>query len=68
MFAASVVEAIDVLKEGVKYAVIQKAREFELVPWQREFESTRGKPISGVAGGQGIAWDWNGRKRGLEIS
>ena len=51
-----------------KYAVIQKSREFTLVPWQREFENTRGRPISGVAGGQGITWDLSGRKRGLEIS
>ena len=51
-----------------KYAVIQKAKEFVLVPWQREFENTRSRPISGVAGGQGITWDWSGRKRGLEIS
>ena len=51
-----------------KFAVIQKAKEFVLVPWQREFETTRGRPISGVAGGQGITWDLSGRKRGLEIS
>ena len=51
-----------------KYAVIQKSKEFTLVPWQREFESTRGRQISGVAGGQSISWDWSGRKRGLEIS
>ena len=51
-----------------KYAVIQKSKEFVLVPWQREFENTRSRPISGVAGGQGITWDWSGRKRGLEIS
>lgn len=51
-----------------KFAVIQNAKEFVLVPWQREFESTRGRPISGVVDGQSITWDWSGRKRGLEIS
>ena len=51
-----------------RYAVIQKAKEFVLVPWQREFENTRDRLILGLAGGQGISWDWSGRKRGLEIS
>jgi hypothetical protein len=52
-----------------KYAVIQKSKEFTLVPWRPEMEQCRGKALSGTAGGQGINWDWNaGRSRGLGIS
>jgi type IV secretory pathway VirD2 relaxase len=52
-----------------KYAVIQKSKEFTLVPWRPEMEQFRGKPLDGTAGSQGINWDWNaGRSRGLGIS
>ena len=51
-----------------KYAVIQKSKEFTLVPWRPEMEQFRGKTLSGTASGQGINWDWNaGRNRGLGI-
>ena len=52
-----------------KYAVIQKSKEFTLVPWRPELEQLRGKTLYGTAGSQGINWDWNaGRGRGLGIS
>ena len=41
-----------------KYAVIQKSKEFTLVPWRPEMEQFRGKALSGTAGSQGIGWDW----------
>ena len=46
-----------------KYAVIQKSKEFTLVPWRPEMEQFRGKALSGTASSQGINWDWN-MKRG----
>jgi type IV secretory pathway VirD2 relaxase len=46
-----------------KYAVIQKSKEFTLVPWRPELEQFRGKPLSGTASSQGINCDWN-TKRG----
>jgi len=46
-----------------KYAVIQKSKEFTLVPWRPEMEQFRGKSLSGTASSQGINWDWN-MKRG----
>jgi len=46
-----------------KYAVIQKSKEFTLVPWRAELEQFRGKTLSGAASNQGINWDWN-MKRG----
>ena len=52
-----------------KYAVIQKSKEFTLVPWRPELEQFRGKPLSGTAGSQGIDWDWNAKRgQGLGIS
>jgi Protein of unknown function (DUF3363) len=42
-----------------KYAVIQKSKEFTLVPWRTELEQFRGKPLSGTVNSQGINWDWN---------
>jgi type IV secretory pathway VirD2 relaxase len=52
-----------------KYAVVEKSKEFTLVPWRPEMDQFRGKTLSGTAGSQGINWDWYaGRSRGLEIS
>jgi type IV secretory pathway VirD2 relaxase len=52
-----------------KYAVMQKSKEFTLVPWRPELEQFRGKPLSGTAGSQGINWDWNAKRgQGLGIS
>jgi type IV secretory pathway VirD2 relaxase len=52
-----------------KYAVIQKSREFTLVPWRPELEQFRGKALSGTASSQGINWDWNMKRgQGLGIS
>ena len=33
-----------------KYAIIENAKEFVLVPWQPNFEDMRGKLIAGTAG------------------
>jgi type IV secretory pathway VirD2 relaxase len=52
-----------------KYAVIQKSKEFTLVPWRPELEQFRGKALSGTASSQGINWDWNMKRgQGLGIS
>jgi type IV secretory pathway VirD2 relaxase len=52
-----------------KYAVIQKSKEFTLVPWRPELEQFRGKLLSGTASSQGINWDWNAKRgQGLGIS
>jgi hypothetical protein len=49
-----------------KYAVIQKALEFTLVPWRPDMEPMRGKEITGTVSAQGIHWEW-GPRRGLGI-
>jgi len=49
-----------------KFAVIEKSREFTLVPWRPVMERRRGLSIIGRAsGGGGISWDVRGRDRGL---
>jgi Protein of unknown function (DUF3363) len=49
-----------------KFAVVQKAHEFTLVPWRPDIEPMRGKVITGTASAQGIQWEW-GPRRGLGI-
>jgi type IV secretory pathway VirD2 relaxase len=49
-----------------KYAVIQKALEFTLVPWRLDMEPMRGKEITGTASAHGIQWE-RGPRRGLGI-
>jgi Protein of unknown function (DUF3363) len=52
-----------------KFAVVEKSKEFTLVPWRPEMEQFRGKTLYGTASGLGINWDWNaGRGRGLGVS
>ena len=50
-----------------KFAIVQRAHEFTLVPWQAQLEPRLGKFVQGVADANGIAWDWKGRQRGLGI-
>lgn len=51
-----------------KYAIVQNAKEFTLVPWQPQMERFRGKEVLGTASAHGINWDWNhSRQRGVEI-
>ena len=53
-----------------RFAVIQRAMEFVLVPWQPQFEKLKGTSVSGVVETRGIAWDWSARKRqgqGLQL-
>jgi hypothetical protein len=60
MFTKSVTTA------SAKYAIVQKAHEFTLVPWRPDMERMRGKEIAGITSGQGIQWEW-GPRRGLGI-
>ena len=49
-----------------KYAVVEKSREFTLVPWRPVIEKELGRTVSGLMQGGGISWEV-GRKRGLGI-
>ena len=50
-----------------KYAVVEKSREFTLVPWRPVLDRHIGQQVSGVMRGDGISWTI-GRQRGLGIS
>jgi len=49
-----------------KYALIENAREFTLVPWRPVIEKDLGRTVTGLVRGDGISWEL-GRKRGLGI-
>lgn len=52
-----------------KYALVQNAKEFVLVPWQPQMESHRGKEIAISANVQGSSWElFHSRQRGVGIS
>ena len=46
-----------------RFAVIEKSREFTLVPWRPALERSLGKQVSGIARGDAISWSI-GRQRG----
>ena len=50
-----------------KYAVIEKSKEFTLVPWRDTMDRNLGKSISGVVKGQTISWTLT-KARGQSIS
>jgi type IV secretory pathway VirD2 relaxase len=50
-----------------KLAVIEKSREFTLVPWRPVLDRHIGKQVSGIMRGDGISWTF-GKQRGLGIS
>jgi type IV secretory pathway VirD2 relaxase len=51
-----------------RYAMIEKSREFSLVPWRPVLDRAIGKPVSGVMRDGPISWTIGGRSRGLGIS
>jgi len=48
---------------GNRYALIEKPREFTLVPWREVLERQLGKSVSGIMRDGGISWTF-GRERG----
>jgi len=47
-----------------RFALIERAQEFSLVPWRPVLERAKGQGVTGVVGGEGISWSV-GIKRGL---
>ena len=47
-----------------KYAVIEKSKEFTLVPWRETMDRNLGKSVTGIIKGQTISWTLN-RGRGI---
>ncbi|WP_050406564.1 relaxase/mobilization nuclease RlxS [Bradyrhizobium embrapense] len=47
-----------------RFALIERSREFALVPWRPVLEGARGRLVAGSVGGEGISWSI-GIKRGI---
>ncbi|MET3711741.1 type IV secretory pathway VirD2 relaxase [Sphingomonas trueperi] len=52
---------------SAKYAVIEKSREFTLVPWRPVLEKQIGRTVSGIDRGGAISWTFGRRRSGPEI-
>lgn len=53
---------------GGRFAVVEKSREFTLVPWRSVLENQIGKSASGVVRADGVSWRFGRGKSGPEIS
>ncbi|GAA4779387.1 relaxase/mobilization nuclease RlxS [Stakelama sediminis] len=51
-----------------RYALIEKSREFTLVPWRSVLERQIGKPVAGIMRGDGISWTIGRGRSGPSIS
>ncbi|CDX12296.1 conserved hypothetical protein [Mesorhizobium plurifarium] len=51
-----------------KYAVIEKSREFTLVPWRPVLDRHVGKEVSGMMSGEGISWTIGRQRSGPSVS
>lgn len=51
-----------------RFAVIEKAREFTLVPWRPVLERHLGKQVSGIARGDTISWTIGRQRSGPSVS
>jgi hypothetical protein len=49
-----------------KFAMVEKSREFTLVPWRPVIEKELGRSVSGLVQDGGISWEF-GRTRGPSI-
>lgn len=51
-----------------KYAVIEKSREFTLVPWRPVLDRQIGENVSGIMRGEGISWTIGRQRSGPGVS
>lgn len=51
-----------------RYALIEKSREFTLVPWRPVLERSRGRTVSGLVRGDTISWSLGRQRSGPSIS
>jgi type IV secretory pathway VirD2 relaxase len=51
---------------GGRYGLVERSREFSLVPWRRVLERQLGKPVAGIMRTDGISWQF-GRNHGLQV-
>ena len=53
---------------GGRYALIEKSREFTLVPWRPVLERQLGKGVSRITRGDGVSWSFGRGRGGPSIS
>jgi len=51
-----------------RFALVEKSREFTLVPWRPALERQIGKQVAGVMRADGVTWRFGRVRAGLEIS
>lgn len=51
-----------------RFALVEKSREFTLVPWRPVLERQIGKSVAGIMRGDGISWTFGRGRQGPEIS
>jgi len=51
-----------------RFVLIEKSREFTLVPWRPVLERQIGKPVAGIMRGDGISWTFGRQRGGPSIS
>ncbi|PIB94703.1 relaxase/mobilization nuclease RlxS [Caulobacter sp. FWC2] len=51
-----------------RFAVIERSRDFTLVPWKPVLEGQEGRPVSGVLRGEGINWTLGRGRSGPSVS
>ena len=51
-----------------RFALIEKSREFTLVPWRPVLERNLGKPVAGIMRGETISWTLGRQRSGPSIS
>lgn len=49
-----------------RYALVERSKEFTLVPWRPVLEKELGRQVAGIVRGSGVSWTF-GRQRGLGI-
>ena len=49
-----------------KFAIIEKSKDFTLVPWRPALERQRGKSVAGMIRGASVSFDFS-KKRGIGI-
>jgi type IV secretory pathway VirD2 relaxase len=52
---------------SAKYAVIEKSKEFTLVPWRPVLEKQVGRYVSGIGRGDSISWSFGRQRSGPQI-
>lgn len=51
-----------------RFALVEKSREFTLVPWRPVLDRQIGRPVTGVMRGEGVSWSFGRGRGGPQIS